>query len=62
MALIIESIYVENCISLQVKVHEINVKSLKPRKSIMRVIEEYEEETEDDPEDEKNDIFSDEED
>ena len=40
MALILEGIYVsENVISLQIKVHEAYIKPLKPRESLLKIIE-----------------------
>ena len=40
MALILEGIYIsENVISLQIKVHEAYIEPLKPRESLLKIIE-----------------------
>ena len=49
MAIIFESIYLaKNIISLQIKAHEVYIKPLKPRESILEIKESDEEEGSDD--------------
>ena len=51
MALIIESIYMsKNIVSLQIKAHEVYIKPLKPRESILTIKESDDEEDEVDEE------------
>ena len=68
MAIIFESIYLaKNIISLQIKTHEVYIKPLKPRESILEIKEsddededEYESDNEDKPFDEDEDnVFED---
>lgn len=51
MALIIESIHMsKNIVSLQIKAHEVYIKPLKPRESILTIKESDDEEDKDDEE------------
>ena len=67
MAIIFESIYLaKNIISLQIKAHEVYIKQLKPRETILEIKEsddeddEYESDNEDKPFDEdKDNVFED---
>ena len=66
MAIIFESIYLaKNIVSLQIKAHEVYIKPLKPRESILEIKEsddedDYENENEDKPLDEDEDnVFED---
>ena len=66
MAIIFESIYLaKNIISLQIKAHEVYIKPLKPRESILEIKEsddedDYESDHEDKPFDEDEDnVFED---
>ena len=66
MAIIFESIYLaKNIISLQIKAHEVYIKPLKPRESILEIKEsddedDYESDNEDKPFDEDEDnVFED---
>ena len=60
MALIVESIYMaKNIISLQIKAHEVYIKPLKPRESILEIRESDDEEDESDNEDNEDNVFDD---
>ena len=54
MAIIFESIYLgRKIVSLQIKAHEVYIKPLKPRESILKIKESDDDEDESDDEDEK---------
>ena len=61
MAIIIESIYItKNAISLQIKAHEVYIKPLKPRQSILEIKESDDEEESDNEDGENEDNVFDE--
>ena len=60
MALIIEGIFVSKTVtSLQIKIHECYVKSLKPRVSLLKIDEEREASDESEEEQKEDDIIED---
>ena len=60
MAIIVESIYMaKNIISLQIKAHEVYIKPLKPRESILEIKESDDEDEDEDENDNEDDVFDD---